>query len=64
MLIFFFYKLGEQEGGTGFAWGRGLIGKRCGRVNIVQTLCTHYVNGKVILVETISGMEGEGDKAK
>jgi hypothetical protein len=50
--LFFFYKIGEQEGRTGTAWG-GLVpvggeevGKGCGRVNIVQILCTHECKWK------------------
>jgi hypothetical protein len=47
MSFFFFYKIGEQEGRTGPAWGVGTsgrreeVGKGCGRVNMVQILCTH-----------------------
>jgi hypothetical protein len=57
MSCFFFYKVGEQENRTGLArerggvgWGDGgvlvpvggeEVGKGCGRVNMVQILCTH-----------------------
>jgi hypothetical protein len=47
---FFFYKIGEQEGGTG-PGGQGgvlvpvgreeVVEKGCRRVNMVQILCTH-----------------------
>jgi hypothetical protein len=41
----FFYKIREQEGRTGLAWGIGTSWRRKkvgkGRVNIVQVLCTH-----------------------
>jgi hypothetical protein len=45
--VSFFYKIREQEGGTGPSWGgwyrwRGKeVGKECARMNIVQILCTH-----------------------
>jgi hypothetical protein len=52
-LFLFFYKIEEQEGGTGPAWGgvgtsgRGEeVGKRCRRVNMVKTLCTHVCKWK------------------
>jgi hypothetical protein len=52
--VFFFYKIGEQEGGTGFAqsggrlalvggerwWGKGR------RVNMVQTVYSHVCKCK------------------
>jgi hypothetical protein len=34
-----------------------------GRVDIVQILCTHLCNGKMLPVETIPGI-GEGDKGE
>jgi hypothetical protein len=34
------------------------VGKEDGRVNIVQTCVHMYVNGKMILVETIPGVVG------
>jgi hypothetical protein len=34
------------------------------RVNRAQIPCTHYVNGKMKPVETITGMGGEGDKGE
>jgi hypothetical protein len=40
------------------------IGKRCGRVNIVQILCTQVCNGKIIPVESVPGMRGEWIKKK
>jgi hypothetical protein len=36
------------------------VGKGCGRVNIVQVLCTMDVSGKMIPVETIPGLGGGG----
>jgi hypothetical protein len=48
MPLFFFYKIKEEEGRTGPAWGFGIIGrgedmgKRCGRMNIVKILCIHW----------------------
>jgi hypothetical protein len=46
--FFFFYKIGEQEGRTGPASGRGWyqcrgeeVRKGCGRVNMEEILCTH-----------------------
>jgi hypothetical protein len=54
MSIFSIYKIGEQEGRTGpeggrgggyqWEWKRG--GKGCGRLNIVQKLCTHVCKWK------------------
>jgi hypothetical protein len=47
IVIFFFYKIREQEGETGPVWGVGIsgqvedVGKGHGRVNMVQILCTH-----------------------
>jgi hypothetical protein len=35
------------------------VGKGCGRVNMVEMLCTHVCNGKMRPAETIPGM---GDK--
>jgi hypothetical protein len=59
-LFFFFYKIREQEGGTGPTSGSGEeVGKGCGKVNMVQILCTYYINGKMIPVETIPGMGGK-----
>jgi hypothetical protein len=40
------------------------VGKRCRRVNIVQIMCTHVCNGKMIPVETVPGMGGGEDKGK
>jgi hypothetical protein len=45
----FFYKIGEQEGGTVLPRGRGVgtsgrgevMGKGGRRVNVVQKMCTH-----------------------
>jgi hypothetical protein len=43
----FIYKIGEQEGKNGSCLrglvlvAGGVVGKGCGRVNIVQILCTH-----------------------
>jgi hypothetical protein len=52
----FFYKIEEQKGRTGLAWGRG--GKRAWEVNIVQ-ICAHvYANGKMRPVKTVVGMGG------
>jgi hypothetical protein len=42
MPFFLFYKIGEGEGRTVFAWRKGEeVGKGCRRVNMVQILCTH-----------------------
>jgi hypothetical protein len=47
MVCFFFYKIREQTGRTGPAWGDSYqvsgeeVGKGYGRVNVVQILCTH-----------------------
>jgi hypothetical protein len=35
-LLFFFDKIREQKGGTGFAGMRGVVGKEGRRVNMVQ----------------------------
>jgi hypothetical protein len=36
------------------------VEKRCREVNIVKILCTHVCKGKIMPVETISGMrEGQ-----
>jgi hypothetical protein len=65
MSLFFFYKMGEQEGRTCPFWGvdtseRGEdVGKGCGRVNMVQILSTHVCKWKMRPVEMIPGM-GEG----
>jgi hypothetical protein len=42
----FLYKIREQEGRTGpvgewLQWEGEEVGKECGRVNIMQILCTH-----------------------
>jgi hypothetical protein len=39
---------------------RKKVGKGYGRVNMVQILCTHCINGKMRPVETIPGI-GEGE---
>jgi hypothetical protein len=60
--FFFFYKIREQEGGTGpvwrgwYQWEGEEVGKGCGRMNTVQILCTH---GKMRPVET-SKNDGRG----
>jgi hypothetical protein len=36
--------------------------ERCGRVNMVQILCTHVYKRKMRPVETVPGMEGRGIK--
>jgi hypothetical protein len=36
------------------------VGKGCGRVNMVQILCTHVCKWKTRSVETIPGMGGGG----
>jgi hypothetical protein len=47
-----FFKIREQEGRTGPAWGIGTsgqgeeVGKGFGRVNMVQTLCTRVCKWK------------------
>jgi hypothetical protein len=72
IFFFFLYKIGEQEGETGPVWGRRLVPveggcyveKGCGRVDMVQILWTHVCKWKMISVETIPGMAGEGDKGE
>jgi hypothetical protein len=54
MSFFFFFKIEKQEGRTDLSVGVGFgtIGKRevggkgCGKVNIVQILCTHVYKWK------------------
>jgi hypothetical protein len=64
MSFFFFYKIREQESGTGPVYRVGTSGKGkdvekgCRRVNIVQILFTHVCKWKMTPVETIPGMEG------
>jgi hypothetical protein len=45
VILFFFYKITEQEGGTGPVRGVQVegeeVGKGCRTVNIIQILCTH-----------------------
>jgi hypothetical protein len=64
--FFFFYKIREQKGGIGPAWGRVDIRERGEEVGygkggrIWCEHCVHmYVNGKMMPVETVPGM-GEG----
>jgi hypothetical protein len=58
-MIFFFFKIGEQEDGTCSAWrwervrGRGVVageeggrGERCRKMNMVQIMYTHVCKGK------------------
>jgi hypothetical protein len=48
--------------GGWYQWKGEEVGKGCGRVNIVQILCTHVCKWKMRPVETIPGMGGEGIK--
>jgi hypothetical protein len=70
MSFFSFYKIIEQECRANPVWGVGTSGKgekrrkERGRVNIVQILCTYYVNGKMIPAETVPGMGGGRDKGE
>jgi hypothetical protein len=61
-------RTGPEDGGRVLVkvdWGRGKMGKGCGRVNIVEILYVNmYANGKMIPVETISGMGGGEVKEK
>jgi hypothetical protein len=71
MFFFLSYKIRKQEGGTdsahgrggisgeGWLWGRGVRG------SIQCKNCVHMnVNAKIIPIETIPGMWGEGDKGE
>jgi hypothetical protein len=65
-VIFFFYKIREQEGRTGPVWSGRLTpvgGEGCGererRVNMVQILCPRVCKWKNGTCSTIPGM-GEG----
>jgi hypothetical protein len=40
------------------------IRKECTCVNVVEILCTVYVNGKMRPVETIPGIRGREDKGE
>jgi hypothetical protein len=73
VLRFFFYKVGEQEGRTNSAPGvvrevvwhqwEGTGGRERGRrMNIVQIMCTHVINAKMVPVETLLGLGGEGNE--
>jgi hypothetical protein len=59
----FFYKIREQEGGSpswgGLYQGEGEdVRKGCGRVNMVEVLCTHVCKWKMRHVKTIQEMGG------
>jgi hypothetical protein len=45
---------------TGTSRRRQEVRKGCGRVNMVQILCTHICKGKTRPVETVPGMKGRG----
>jgi hypothetical protein len=68
VIFFFFFSYTKSEVRTGPDGGMLVpvegkeVGKGCSRVNMVQILHTHSVNGKMRSVETIPGMWGEGDK--
>jgi hypothetical protein len=71
ILFFFLSSTKSEEGGPGPRWGVvGIRGsgevKRKGerRENKVQNCVHMYVNGKMIPVEPIPGMEGGGDKGE
>jgi hypothetical protein len=70
MPFFFFYKIREQKVRTGPVWsvgnsGRGEdVGKGCGKVNMVQILCTHVCKWKTRPLETIPGMGERGGEIK
>jgi hypothetical protein len=64
VLFFFIYKIREQEGGTGLAWGQGWYqwkgegeGKGWKRVNMVQILCTHVCKWKTQLLKLFQNGE-------
>jgi hypothetical protein len=65
VILFFFYKIAEQEGETSPVWGRGIgtsgsrenVEKGCRKGSILQILCTHVCKWKMIPVETTPGME-------
>jgi hypothetical protein len=64
LLCFIFYKIGEQESRTGSAgMGREVEegaggGGRGRRMDMVQAICTHNVNAKMMPVETVTGIRG------
>jgi hypothetical protein len=69
VLCFFFYKIREQEGGTGSTLGEGWHqwkggdgGERGRRVNMVQIMNTDVCKCKMIPVETVPGIRREGDE--
>jgi hypothetical protein len=51
--------MGVGTSGRGRRWGKG-----CGRVNILQILCTHVCIRRMIPVETIPGIGEGGIKEK
>jgi hypothetical protein len=51
-------------GWEGVSTSGSRLGKGHERVNMVQILCSHYVNRKMRLVRTIPGMRGEKDKGE
>jgi hypothetical protein len=55
--------VGEEERGGWYQWEGGDGGEGCRRVNMVQILCTHVHNVKMIPVETILGM-GKGEQRR
>jgi hypothetical protein len=69
-LLFLSFAKSENRGakqalpGGVYTGGRGEVGEEGKRVNVVQILCTHDVNGKKIPIETVSWMgreEGKGN---
>jgi hypothetical protein len=68
MSFFFFCKIGGQNrsclGGIGTSGREEEVGKGCGKVNIVQILCTHVWKWKMIPIETIPRTGGGGDKVE
>jgi hypothetical protein len=46
------------SGGIGVTGSGEEVGNMCGRVNMVQILCTHVCKWKMISFETIPGIEG------
>jgi hypothetical protein len=70
---FFFYKIGEQEGGTdpaqgvreGFATSEGGVAGKEGRsVIMIQKCVQMYPNAKMIPLETIPDIRGRWDKGE
>jgi hypothetical protein len=67
--IFFLLQNGEQEGGTGPAWGGNGWHQWGGRKDVRRWVwckyCVHmHINRKMIPIETIQGMGAGGDEGE